>query len=74
MGKLFETDKLNLISSVFQSRSLKRKNIQAFCLLQIFLSGIRTNYLNPEFQKNLSSSFWENPILSFFTIMLRYSR
>ena len=51
MGKLFETDKLNLISSVFQSRSLKRKNIQAFCLLQIFLSGIRTNYLNPEFQK-----------------------
>ena len=33
------------------SRSLERKNFQAFCLLQISMSDIRTMYLNPEFQK-----------------------
>ena len=56
------------------SRTLERKKFQSFCLLQIFLSDIRSTYLNPEFQKNVWRALGENLILSFFPIRLGYSR
>jgi hypothetical protein len=49
------------------SRSLERKNVQAFCLLQIPIFVWYYDYLNPEFQKNLT--FWSrdlNPRFSVF--------
>ena len=41
MNYVIDAKKSKLVTPIY-SRSLERKKVQAFCLLQIFFSGIRT--------------------------------
>ena len=58
--------------SCLQSQLGEKKSSSVLSLTNIFVWYL--DYLNPKFQKNQMRALKENPILSFFTIRLGYSR